>query len=327
MFVTNYDFENDKLSTLLSSKGNSFLYQAFTQFKFQPIEKLVFNAGVHAVYFELGKELSIEPRTAIQYFQSKKQTFGLSAGWHSRTEHIAVYEYRNTASDGSFTQHNKKLGLAKAFHLVGSYDRKINRQLHLKTELYYQYNYRLGVENDLTSTKSLINSTDLYELINSKPFVPKGTGTNYGLDVTFERSLYKHFYYLAAASVFKSTYKTLAEKEFPTAFDKGYTFNLVTGKEFEVGHNHQSLLGVNVKFLTTGGNKYTPIDLQKSIANGNAVYQTDKSFSKQTTPYFRFDAGLSYKINKKNITHTIMFDVQNVILLSNGIVSIFQLSN
>jgi len=67
----------------------------------------------------------------------------------------------------------------------------------------------------------------------------------------------------------------------------------------------------NGKFVFSGGSRYTPVDLAASISADDTIY-TDEIFSEKTGDYFRLDIGFSYRINKKRMTHTILFDIQNV---------------
>ena len=72
------------------------------------------------------------------------------------------------------------------------------------------------------------------------------------------------------------------------------------------------ILGLNGKFTLNGGNRYTPIDLEASKAQRRVVFIPNSTFGRKVEPYYRFDIGISYKINHPGLTHTFSLDIQNV---------------
>ena len=64
--------------------------------------------------------------------------------------------------------------------------------------------------------------------------------------------------------------------------------------------------------MANGGNRITPIDLPASITNNEAVYRTEDYLALSMGTYYRLDVGVSYKVNRQNLTHTWRLDVQNV---------------
>jgi len=91
-----------------------------------------------------------------------------------------------------------------------------------------------------------------------------------------------------------------------------HELNTLGGKEFTLGKKKNKTLGINGKFALSGGNRFTPIDLVASREQGETVRFRDRPFEQRTIPYYRFDIGISYKINTKRMTHSIMLDIQNV---------------
>ena len=145
--------------------------------------------------------------------------------------------------------------------------------------------------------------------------VNRGTGKNYGVDITFEKFLDKGFYFLTTASLFESKYKGSDGIERFTVFDGGYVFNILGGKEFKLNFGsdkRETRLLVDIKLTTAGGQKYTPVDLEASIADKKLEYMDRKAFSKQFDPYFRMDTRVAFKMDGKNVTQEWAFDVQNI---------------
>jgi hypothetical protein len=67
-----------------------------------------------------------------------------------------------------------------------------------------------------------------------------------------------------------------------------------------------------MRVIFAGGQKTTPINLEESGQEGEAVYLWDQRYSKRLPAYFRTDIRLAYTINKVATSSTISLDIQNV---------------
>jgi len=306
-----FDFSDDTWRNILDGDGNTQFYQAYLQWKTRLSEKLTATAGVHGSYLALNSKYSIEPRATITY-QPNKNKFTLAAGLHSKPEHLSTYLFQNANLGQAVTHPNKNLDLQRAFHTVLGYETSLPFKTRLKAEVYYQHLYNIPVEKDSNSGFSIINALDVYSLLGTKQLVSEGTGRNYGLDISLERPFANNYYILATGSVFKSSYTTYGGKEYNTRFNRGYTFNIVGGKEFKLNHSGRKLIGLNSKLMSNGGSRESVIDIAKSKQSGKAEYVQGQYFTTQVPGYFRVDGGVYYKVNNKRATHTVQLDVQNV---------------
>jgi hypothetical protein len=305
------DFGDKTWKNVLNGNGGTQLYQAYIQWKYKKDEHLTFVSGLHGSYYALNGKYSIEPRGAATY-QMNKSRLALSAGMHSKPEHISTYLFQN-ASLGQTTYYpNKNLDLLRAMHTVLAYDQQLTPKSRMKIELYYQYLYNIPVESDSSSGFSILNAETLFSLIDSKPLVSKGTGQNYGVDVTLEKPLSDDYYVLIAGSLFRSTYTTYSGESYRGHFDRGYQLNVVGGKEFNINRKGKTIIGLNAKVLYSGGQRESPIDTAASIAAGRAQYVQGQYFTQQLPYYFRIDASTYLKFNGKKATHSIEIDLQNV---------------
>ena len=227
-------------------------------------------------------------------------------------EHLAAYLFEGTLPDGTYRAQNKDLELTKSMHAVLGYDRRLGENMRLKLEAYYQHLFDIPVENVPGSTRSMVNAFDIWDIIGAEDAANDGTGRNYGLDLTLEKFFSQNYYFLVTGSVYKSRYTPINGIEYPTRFDGRYNLHVLGGKEFKVGKNKKNILGLNGKLILAGGNRYYPIDLEKSIENGEHEVFEDQPFAAKAGAYGRFDLGVSYKINKSKLTHTILLDIQNV---------------
>ncbi len=294
----------------LAAEGSSIYLQAYAQWKYRISNCLTLNTGLHSSYLGLNKTKSIEPRAALSFKASKGQTITIAAGLHERPEHLYTYYVDNQSPDSTSSYPNKDLEMNKAMHLVLGYEKIFPNNLRFKTEVYYQYLYDIPVEMKNYSYFSMLNSSSFYELVDIGPLTSTGTGNNYGVDISLEKSFNKNYFFLATGSIFSSKYTNYDNKEFNTRYNRNYQLNLVAGKEWK--RKSKNIWGLNGKLLTSGGLRDSEIDLDASKARGKVIYKTDRYYTEQAKAYFRFDIGISYKRNLKHSTHTLMFDIQNL---------------
>lgn len=308
-----WDIGSSTPVTRYASKGWSEQAEAYAQWQQILHPDWTLDAGVHFTYLALNNTYAIDPRAAIRYKINANQKLGLAVGLHSKPEDLSNLLYSRSEGGETRTLPNKNLLIPKAFHSVLGYELTFLKDFQFKAEAYFQYLFHQGVSADPASALSLINATNFsYSFNNPTAYVSKGTGMNYGLDVTLQKYFSKNYYFLFTGSVFNSTYKTLGGKTYSTSFNRNYTINALGGKEFRVGKNKASIIGVNAKVLVMGGNRYTPLDTAQSIAQNTMVEDFSKINEARAPLYFRLDIGVSYKFNYKKTTHTIMLDIQNV---------------
>jgi len=192
---------------------------------------------------------------------------------------------------------------------VLAYDNNFSTDFRLKTELYYQYIYNAPVRN-YPDYFSVLNLGADFNSPNVSNLVSKGTGYNYGLEITLEKFYSKGYYFLLTSSLFESKYKGSDGILRNTAFNGNYVFNLLGGKEFKIKQKH--ILSLDIRATYAGGKRYTPIDLNASIASNTEVRNVSRAYQLQYTPYFRMDVKPGYRYNARKITHEFTIDIQNV---------------
>jgi hypothetical protein len=304
------NYDTGTMDELIKSTGNTNLFESFVQWKYRLNDKIDINSGLHYTYQALNKDYSIEPRLGIRWDISEKHRVNLGAGLHSKVEPVSIYLAEKTLNDGSVIRPNKDLKITKAAHFVLGYNWNFARDFRLKTEVYYQHLYDVPVDpNDSTNTMSALNFSSGFT--NDK-LANKGTGRNYGVELTLEKFFSNNWYMLTTASLFESKYTMPDGVERNTLFNSKYIFNVVGGKEFEVGRNKQNILGLNVRSMWRGGYRTTPLDLEESIAQNREVRDYSRAFETKVPDYFRIDAGISYRKNKPSWSWILSLDVQNV---------------
>jgi hypothetical protein len=160
------------------------------------------------------------------------------------------------------------------------------------------------------SSFSVLNLGADFTSPNFANLTSKGTGNNYGLEITLEKFYDKGYYCLFTTSLFQSKYKGSDEVVRNTAFNGNYVLNLLGGKEVRIRERHTLVLDVRTTY--SGGKRYTPIQLDSSIAAKAEVRDYSRAYELQYPPYFRMDVKPGYRYNSKRVTHEFSVDIQNV---------------
>ncbi len=304
----------DTTRTNVDTEGNSQLWQAYAQWKHRINERLTLNTGLHYMYLALNRNSSLEPRLGLQWALAPGQSLSVGFGIHSRLDPLSNYFALYQTGPDSYQQPNKNLEFSKSRHYVLGYDHSLTNDLHMRLEAYYQdlYDIPIGIsennENPWYATYSSIN----YEGgILDFPLANNGTGRNYGLELTLEKLFTKNYYFLLTSSLFESKYTPFDGKEYNTRFNSNYVMNILAGKEFKIGKNKTNSLGINIRAILTGGNRVTPIDLEKSRELGRPVMVWDRRYAERAGNYFRVDLRISYRINKPKFSSVVSLDIQN----------------
>ena len=179
-------------------------------------------------------------------------------------------------------------------------------------EAYYQHLYDVPIEGLPNSTHSLINTFDIWDIIGTENANNDGFGRNIGVDITLEKFFSNQYYFLITGSLYDSKFKAADGKWHNTRFNGNYQLNLLYGKEFKMGQGGKNIFGVNGKFVLSGGNRFTPINLDASAREGYTIRYLDRPFESRAGAYYRWDLGVSYRINGNKTSHTILLQAQNV---------------
>ncbi|MDH5382079.1 MAG: TonB-dependent receptor, partial [Cyclobacteriaceae bacterium] len=248
---------------LIKEKGQSGLFQFYSQSKINLTQHLMVNAGFHIQYFMLNKNKSIEPRVALEYQLNKKQSVALAYGLHSKIESLPIYFVKEGQN-----QPNKELKLMNSNHFVLSFNSMLTENIKLSVEPYYQYLTNVPVApNGYISTLNIQNS-----LFFDNVLVSNGKGRNRGVDLSLESYLNKGLYYMFSASIFDSKYTANDGIERSARFNKNYVLNALVGKEWQIGKDKNNLFSANIRLNYLGGNRVEPIDEQSSLIQQDIIY-------------------------------------------------------
>ncbi len=291
---------------IVNASGFSSVISGYSSSSINLTSKLLMNIGINSQVFTLNNHYTIEPRLGFRQQLSKNQSIGVAYGLHSRLEKLNYY-FNNSLLTGE-TAVNKDLDFTKAHHFVLSYDKNITELIHFKIETYYQKLFSVPVIAD--SSFSFINLQN--NLFFREKLQNTGEGRNYGVDITLEKYISKGYYYLFTASLFNSEFKGGDDVWRNTRFNRNYVFNVLAGKEWQIGKNNQNTLSLNARLSYQGGARFSPVDEEASQNAKDIVFDESNAFSLQADPTLNVHFTVSFKTNKKKSSREIALKILNV---------------
>jgi hypothetical protein len=301
-----YNGDPATFQNFVKQNGHSGYSEAFVESNYSLTNNLVLNAGLNGNYFALNNDFSVEPRLGVKWEFHPHHSLSFGYGLHSQLEELKIY-FVTKYVNGHLEYPNKNLGLAHAQHFVFGYDWLMNENLRFKVEPYYQYLYNVPGIRD--SSYSMINFKQDWSFNDS--LANNSKGRNIGIDITLEHFLHKGFYYLITGSLFDSKYKGSDGIWRNTRYNKGYALNLLLGKEFFL--RNSKVLGINGRFNYMGGERYSPVLIDKSIQNKEVFYDESRAFEKQYSPTYYLDFTITYRINKKRHSSVWALQIKNAL--------------
>jgi len=297
---------------LTHANGSTYLGQAYAELKHNFNDRLSLLGGMQYEYQFLNNTYSIEPRGGLKYRLNQASSLSAGYGLHGQVQQMETYFTESNISGTANSElTNKDLGFTKSEHFVLGYDRSLGKDFRLKLETYYQYLFNVPVTISKTSYSAL-NYGDSYGVFLPDSLTNRGTGKNYGIELTLEKYFSSGYYFLITSSLYDSKYVASDGVERNTAFNSRFTTNLLGGYEFKVGKNGNNLININGKCTFAGGRYYTPVDLALSEQYGEFFPDVTKAYTQRYPDYFVLDMKAGFKINGKRITQEWALEVENV---------------
>jgi hypothetical protein len=275
--------------------GNTVLLKAFTQWQYRVGNSLTLIPGIYGQYYAFNKDYTLEPRMGVKYELSPTASISLGSGLHSQLQPHLVQLFQ----DSTGNRLNKDLKMSRSLHTVAGYNQKIGTGMRLKTEVYYQHLFNIPITPDIPQ-QSILNFGDDFYNNWDYTFVNKGTGRNYGLDLTFEKFFDKKYYFLFTGSLYDSKYRGYDGIERHTRFSGNYALKGMFGYEWKLGT--RSLLSVNTRATYMGGKRDIPVNRHVTDDGIEVEFDYEKAYEERLPAYFRLDLNLDMKINYRRVS-------------------------
>lgn len=288
---------------------SGYIFQPYASFQHQLSEKLSSEVGLNYVYYAFTKSHSVEPRASLKLQATASKSVSFSYGIHSQAQTPAVYFSKDrTEFEGDMQYEIKRPGPTKAHHFVLGYQDNVRSNGILKIEAYLQNYFQVPITFPWSDAASSNYSTlNTIEPAVGEGLINRGTGRNYGLEISYQRFLAKSYYLMVSGSLYNSTFVGYDKVRHNTRYNGNHTFSFTGGKEFNSGRN--STWGVNTKILWLGGFRES--------------YNISGPFDRKLNDYFRPDLRIYWKKSRTKYNRTLALDIQNLSNTKNEAYSYF----
>jgi hypothetical protein len=302
--LNNILYEDSIPQIVQDADKNSALVKGFVQWQHKFSDVLSITPGVYAQYYGLNNDWSVEPRLGLKWTVTNRSSINVGAGLYSQLQPRQVYFYQ----DSMGVLVNKDLKLSKSWQTVVGYDLKLTKNMRMKVEAYYQHLFDVAVTPEIPE-QSMINLGDGF--YNNWDYIleNKGTGRNYGVELTLEKFFSNQYYFLVTASLYSSKYKGYDGVERNTKFAGNFTINTIAGYEWKLGKSN--LLSVNLKGSLLGGNRFLPSTIQ-NVGDTDPTYDYAHAYEERLPNYFRIDLNINMKSNFKRFALEWFFELDNI---------------
>jgi len=301
--------DNGSFGDYMDANGWLNLLRIYAEDEYLLNQKWKARLGIHSQYLFFNESFAIEPRAAIQYTPNARHSLSLSYGMHNQMQPRTVYFVETQVGQNTLLT-NENLNFTQSNHLVLAYDVSLWKDFRIKAESYYQALSQIPVMTNPNSTFSMANVGADFYIPNQDSLVNRGSGRNYGIELTLEKFLSKGYYFMFSSSIYQSEYKTPTSDWHNTAFNLNYILNGLGGYEHWFGQRFA--MGCDIRATWAGGKPYTPIDESASLQQNEVVLLEDQAFSQRTDSYFRLDLRVYYRINYKKFYTEFALDLQNL---------------
>ncbi|GAB4405996.1 MAG: carboxypeptidase-like regulatory domain-containing protein [Bacteroidia bacterium] len=301
-------YENEEVS--IDGRDRTQTLQAYVQASLRLREQWTLHAGLHFLHLFLNQTQALDPRASLQYRPGPSTTLSLAYGLHSQHLPLGAYFYTETdttAAGITTSLPNFDLPMIRSHHLVLSYNQLLGKGLRLQVEAYGQRLFQVPVSTDPASTFWMLNNQSG---ISTFRMIASGMGLNYGVDVALEKFFSGGIFFLLTGSRFESWYELPGDRRFNTRFGTEFVSTYTLGKEFTFRRG--SVLQVGARVLYNGGFRYTPPDWTLSAQEGRYIADESQAWATQVKPYFRIDARISYRWNRRRTASILSLDIQNL---------------
>ena len=304
-----YDYDLHTYRTnVIDGEGSTGQLQPYTQLSWKPGNKITFNAGLQYLYLALNKTGSAEPRASLQYKINPNHTISFATGIYGKTLPLGSYFYK--APDNSLP--NLDLDIMRSTHFIAAYDALLKKGWHFRLEGYLQKLSHIPIVNSVDRTFWLLNMIDGYA---NEPLVSKGTGENVGVDITVEKFFSKGLFVLTGLSFYNSTYQPLNGITYNTQYNCRTAGSLTAGREWK--WKKEKTFTVGGKALYNGGMPITPLLAGANVNSREPVLDETSPYSETVPAYFRADARISLRKDRKKTAWVIALDIQNILGIKN----------
>ncbi|MCB0706663.1 MAG: TonB-dependent receptor [Saprospiraceae bacterium] len=266
--------------------------------------------GFNIAYYPEGDEFNPELRVYAQY-QTLDHFHTWKAGYQSFSQLPPAEAYATFGANPP--EKRIVFPLMKTESISLDYYWMLPDNMRFYAGIYHNLYYNLPQSVDPKYGFSAFNQLERIR-VDPSAVSDEGEGRTFGLDLGLRKELSVEWFYLVSASVFRSLYTNAKGIEFPSQFDRKFSFSGTLGREWlkVLDEGRTRILGASIRPVLTGGLRIAPIDEVASAASGITIFDYSDGYIDQLPAYFRIDFQFSVNWNKPGLSQRLSVDIQNL---------------
>ncbi len=319
IFNTIQDAEKDSLGSIVTPAINVSNSSAISFFKFGLYgqvskyfldDKFLISGGLRSDINTFTNDgtnpmKTFSPRISFSYHLNPLWSVSASVGTYYK---LPVYTMLGFV-DRDDTYSNRNLKYINAIHYTVGTEFVPKNDLRFTLEAFYKdyNNYPVSTTNGI----SFANIGTDYSAVGGESYTSTGKGRVYGIEAYLQQKLIKNLFYVASATVYKSTFSGTDQVLKSSTWDYGYILSTTLGYKFNKNWD------IGLKYRLAGGQPYTPFDLSASTAmyltNGTGIYDYTQLNSQKLPLFSQLDLRVDKQYNFKKVSLKVFVDFQNIL--------------
>ncbi len=278
------------------------LVQPFMNSNWWISNALLADIGVRTTYYTDNEELYFLPRGKLTYFLDENNSISIASGRFAQVAPLEVLLAVFDNGNELITSINNSISYSISM-----------RKAVLDAEIFFNQYDQVPIlpdfSGDFNQNFSTFNQDEFYDLT---ALTPIGKAIVYGVQMNYEQTLTKDWYYLIGGTYYQSSYEANGDKT-DSRWNGEYGCNATIGREFQLRtkkEKHRSF-NANARVIYQGGFLENPIDESLSNTAKRIIYDYSDPYSVKTDDYFRLDLRFSWRVEKPGYTRTLSIDLQN----------------
>lgn len=283
----------------LTEGVDGWLVRPYARLEHSFSERVRADIGLAYAHWTANASAVPEPRISLQVATGVHGRVVLAMGQRSQLPRVQNYAVRRQWPDGGepVTIDNTGIGLTRSVDLDARYEHSFGPMLRGTAALFRQH--LIGVPAQ--AGYSLLNEWDgVYPLT----LLELGEALNQGGSLSLERDMVNGLYFLANATLFRSSYWFDDEKDHDSRWDTRHIVNATIGKEYaKQKESVKRIWGLNLRASGMGGQRFTPVP--------TAAEPNPAEYSGRYSGVFRLDVRVYLKRERTGRTGMWALDLLN----------------
>lgn len=263
-------------------KDSADKYGLFINYKWNPSNRVLINAGARVDYFSYNENVHLSPRASLSYQVSKKTWINTSFGIYHQNLPLMLLFQQETYKD---------LKDIMAHHYILGVEHLVTKNIKATIEL-YQKDYSCFPLDPSEPTVFLLDEFSLRRGIwTHDTLVDTGKARSYGVEFILQKKLANDFYGLISASYSITEYRGLDGIWRNRVFDNRFLFSI------EGGYKPNDLWEFSLRWIYAGGTPYTPFDEEQSELLFSGIYDINRINTMRNEDYHSLNIRIDRRFN------------------------------